>query len=114
MENGVFYLMLAFGGMLLLYALALGISGDIQMIPRHYAVKVRNKKRYARRMGLGIGLIATAPLSGGLAGITVGPVWGLIVLVGGLVLMFWVSIHFLREELPGYDASASEKEGKKR
>ena len=72
MEYAYSILMFAFAVMILLYA-ALVAPGNFDMIPRNYAVKVSNKKEYARKFAKVLCVVAISPAISGLialAGLT--------------------------------------------
>ena len=69
MEYAYSILMFAFAVMILLYA-ALVAPGNFDMIPRNYAVKVSNKKEYARKFAKVLCIVAISPSISGLVALT--------------------------------------------
>ena len=88
-------LMIIFSGALMLYAACLYISGDHHMIVRNYAVKMKNKKIYARQMGKVIGLVALAPLLGGLTSLVAGGIYPVLVMIVSFIIFIRLGIHGL-------------------
>jgi len=95
--EGYAILMLIFAGCLFLYAGLLAKTKDIGLIPRSYAVKPKNKARYAENVAKVTALAALAPLASALvARITDAALPALITLIGGLILMLWLGVRSLR------------------
>lgn len=97
MESAYSILMFCFAGLLLLYALLL--AKDEKLIPRDYAAKMEDKKRYARRLAGLLAIVALGPVFSGLAGLFTTPGQALLVLLVDLPLLIWLGIRLLfREE----------------
>ena len=92
--EGYAVLMACFAGFLLLYAALLAKTTDVQLIPRHYAAKIKNKKQYARGVAKVVALVALAPLASALTAlVTDAALPSLIVLIIGFILMLWLGIR---------------------
>lgn len=89
-------LMIIFSGALMLYAACLYISGDHHMIVRNYAVKMKNKKIYARQLGKVIGLVALAPLLGGLTSLVAGGIYPVLVMIVSFIILIRLGIRMMR------------------
>ena len=61
MEYGYSILIGILGVILFLYGLIVVLSGDILLIPKHWAAKMTDEKRYARQFGKVMMIISTAP-----------------------------------------------------
>ena len=66
--NNAIILMFIFSGAILLYALLLAWTKDIGLIRRSYAVKIKNRKKYAVQFAKVLALTAIAPALTALAG----------------------------------------------
>ena len=66
--NNAIILMFIFSGAILLYALLLAWTKDIGLIRRSYAVKIKNRKKYAVQFAKVLALTAIAPALTGLVG----------------------------------------------
>lgn len=95
MEKAFPIIMLAMSGGMLLYAGLIALGG-FDLIPRSYAVKVRDKKKYARRFAALIALLAWAPAVGGITALIFGNPAGLIVTAAALVLAIWLGRYVMR------------------
>ena len=71
------------------YAAVIAIAGTTDLIPRHYAAKVRNKKIYARRFALLLVIVAAAPIISGIVGLF-SVLAGVIILIIGLAICLYV------------------------
>ena len=98
MENGIFYLMLGFAGLMLLYAALLAVTQDTGLIPRGQVSKTKNKKRYARKVAAICGMIGLIVLSAGLVGLWISPLGALISLAAGLIFSLWCSTLIMKDE----------------
>jgi len=99
MEYGFSILMFIFSGAILLYALLLGLTKDIKLIPRNYAVKIKNKKRYAVQFAKITAVVSIAPaLTGAISLFT----QNIFCIIGMLILSFILciraGIRFFNEE----------------
>ena len=96
--EGYAVLMACFAGFLLLYAALLAKTMDVQLIPRHYAAKMKNKKQYAKGVAKVVALVALAPLASALAAfITDAALPSLLVLFIGFILTLWLGIRMNRQ-----------------
>ena len=62
MEYGYSILIGILGIILLLYGLIVFLSGDIMLIPKNWAAKMTDRKRYAKQFGKVIMIVSSAPL----------------------------------------------------
>lgn len=97
METGFSILMLCFAGMILIYALLLGLTKDLNMIPyrQRHAAKVTDKKAHAVKIAKILAITAAAPALGGLAGF-ISPAAGGIVIIAALPLCIWAGVKFVK------------------
>lgn len=65
MERAYSILMFCFAGMILLYA-ALLAPGNVELIPRRWAVPIKDRKDYAKRFAKLLALLSLSPLSSGI------------------------------------------------
>lgn len=99
MEYAFSILMFCFAGMLLLYAGLLAAAKDPQLIPRHFASKIKNPKVYALQFAKLTALTAAAPFLSGLVGLT-DQMWAAgIVLIAAFVLCIHFGIRFFMRDL---------------
>ncbi len=96
MEYGFGILMLCMAGMLLLYAGLLALIKDPQMIPRHYAVNMKNKKQYCVQLAKVIALVSLAPLECGLISFTGHNIIAAIVGLGQFIFSMWGGIKLMK------------------
>jgi len=68
MEYGFSILMFIFSGAILLYALLLAWTKDVNLIRRHYAAKIKDEKKYAVQFAKLLAVVAAAPALAGIAG----------------------------------------------
>lgn len=108
MEQAYSILMFCFALGLLLYAVAIALSGSTELIPRSEMVKVRDRKRYARQFAKTLAIVALGPAVSGLIGLLLGPGLGTIALVPAMVVCIWVGVRFSSGELD--DTSADEED----
>ena len=94
MEYGLSVLMFCFSGALLLYAglLAMEKKRPDLLIPRHYAGKMGNPVKYARRIAKIVVVCAAAPLLTGIVGLFAPPLVVGIVFVVALILAIWLGV----------------------
>ena len=97
MEYAFSILMFAFAGALLLYALILGLSKDIKMVPRSYAAQMKNPKAYARRLAQVIALTAAAPALSALDGLFRQGWRPLVTLFVVLVICLWIGVRMMKD-----------------
>lgn len=74
---------------ILIYAAVIAIVGSTDLIPRHYAARVRNKKIYARRFALLLVIVAAAPIISGVVGLF-SVLAGVIILIIALAVCLYV------------------------
>ncbi len=91
--------MFVFAGALLIYA-ALLSAGESGLIMREYAVKMKDKKQYAKQLGKVIALVAAAPVLSGLVALffesdeLLVPV---IILVAGIAAAIYLGTRIMRK-----------------
>ena len=88
-------LMLAFSGMLLLYAGLLALTKDYKLIPRSCAVSPKDPGAYAAAFARMIALVAMAPLTAALFG-WIRTELGVAMLLIDFPLCIYVGTHFFR------------------
>lgn len=88
-------LMFMFSGGLLLYAAILYLSKDVKMIPRDYAVKVTDKRRYAVQFAKVMALVALAPAYGGIVGLF-STFWGLVAMITQMILAIYLGTKLMK------------------
>ena len=89
--EGYAVLMLCFAGFLFIYAGILAKTRNFKLIPRHDAVKTKDKKEYTEKVAKATALAALAPLASALvARITDAALPSLLMLLGGFVLTIWL------------------------
>ena len=96
MEYALYFVSFGFGGALMLYAILLRLTLDVKLIPRNYAAEIKDPKDYAKTVSRMIFFLALALLSGGWVGVYAGPLIGLIVMLGTLVLAIWLCVWLWR------------------
>lgn len=69
------------------YALIIGLTKDIKLIARHYAVKTKDKKKYAVQSAKLLAVVSIAPALSGIAGLFTDSV---LIVIGALVIGFIV------------------------
>ncbi len=97
MENKYFaILMFAFAGLILIYAGILYLTKDSTMIMRDYAVKMKDKKAYARQFAKLVALFSLSPILSGITAMvwSIGP--GLIVLVLASVILLAIGLRLMK------------------
>lgn len=94
-DNPFSILMFCFSGALILYAALLALTKDYRLIPRHYAVKVKDEKAYARKMAKVIALVAVAPLHCGLGAMFSVPL-AMVVLVAEIIMAIWIGTEIMK------------------
>ncbi len=70
---------------ILIYAAIIAITGSTELIPRHYAARVRNKQIYARRFALLLVIVSAAPIISGVVGL-------FSILAGVIILLLGVAV----------------------
>ena len=95
MEHAFPIILLAFGGLMLLYAGLTAVCG-FELIPKNYSVKVRDKKKYARCFAALIAVLGWVPVIAGLCGLFFGNLTALIILIAGLVFAIWIGRYIMR------------------
>ena len=96
MEHVFSYMTLAFGGMLMLYAGLLRLTLDVRMIPKHWAVEMKDPRNYAKMVAHIVIFLALAFLAGGWVGVYARPLFGFLTLAVCLVLAIWLSVRLWR------------------
>ena len=97
MEYGYSILMGIFAIVLLLYGLVIFLSGDILLVPKHWASKMSDPKKYAKQFGKIIMIISTAPLLSAILALfgSFMMIPSIIVLIGGIAGGIIIGIHIL-------------------
>lgn len=97
--EGYATLMFVFAGILFLYAGLLATTQNMNLLPRSDAVKVKDKKGYAKRAASILALTALAPFfSALLARRTGSAAAALLTLVGGGAAMLWLGVKLTAKE----------------
>lgn len=97
MENNYYaILMFAFAGLLLIYSLILYITKDSTMIMRDWAVKMKDKKLYARQFSKLTALVSLAPILSGITALFSSVGLGLGVLVGAMVILLIIGVKKIK------------------
>ncbi len=97
MENKYYaILMFAFAGLLLIYAGIMFLTKDSTMIMRDYAVKMKDKKAYARQFAKVIALFALSPILSGITAVVWSIGAGMIVLVLASVIFLIIGVRSMR------------------
>ena len=99
MEKGFPVLMLCFAALLALYGLVLFLTKDPGMIPRNYAVDMKDGKMYAQQFGKGIMLIALSPALCGITGLLFGNKAAVIVLIVSFIVFMWLTVKIVQKAL---------------
>ncbi len=88
--------MFAFAGLILIYAGILYLTKDSTMIMRDYAVKMKDKKAYARQFAKLVALFSLSPILSGITAMvwSIGP--GLIVLVLASVILLAIGLRLMK------------------
>lgn len=90
--------MFIFAGAILLYAIVLGVTKDIGMLPYRARASIRkkNRKKYLGELAKAVALAAIAPAVSGIVGIR-SDFWGLISLVVMLVVTLWLGPKIMKD-----------------
>ncbi len=88
-------LMLCFSGALLLYAGLLALTKDYKLIPRGYAVKVKNKRAYAVNMAKVVALTAVPPAHCAIAAMFNGVLAATVLLVE-MAMAIWIGTQIMK------------------
>ena len=100
MEYGYSILMGIFGIVLLIYGLIVFLSGDIMLVPRNWAAKMTDKKRYAKQFGKVVMIVSSAPLLSALVALfdSFMIIPAVIVLIGGIAGGIAIGIRILPKD----------------
>lgn len=100
MEYGYSILMGIFGIVLLIYGLIVFLSGDIMLVPRNWAAKMTDKKRYAKQFGKVVMIVSSAPLLSALVALfgSLMIIPAVIVLIGGIAGGIAIGIRILPKD----------------
>lgn len=90
MDYAVSVLMFCFAGMILLYAAALAVFKDANMIPYSQMAKIEKPKAYAVQFAKVMFLVAMAPALGGVVGLLFGNGAALITSLAALAVFIWL------------------------
>ena len=96
MEYAFYFICVGFGGALLLYAILLRLTLDVRMIPKHWAVEMKDPRNYAKMVAHIVIFLALAFLAGGWVGVYARPLFGFLTLAVCLVLAIWLSVRLWR------------------
>ena len=100
MEYGYSILMGIFGIVLLIYGLIVFLSGDSMLVPRNWAAKMTDKKRYAKQFGKVVMIVSSAPLLSALVALfdSFMIIPAVIVLIGGIAGGIAIGIRILPKD----------------
>lgn len=100
MEYGYSILMGIFGIVLLIYGLIVFLSGDIMLVPRNWAAKMTDKKRYAKQLGKVVMIVSSAPLLSALVALfgSLMIIPAVIVLIGGIAGGIAIGIRIMPKD----------------
>ena len=98
MDYAFYFLTLGFGGMLLLYAIALRLTLDVKMIPKSYGVKIKNPREYARTVAVMLALLSLAFFSGGWVALYAGTAVGALVWIACLAAVIWLCVRLWKRD----------------
>ncbi|MBQ6639247.1 MAG: hypothetical protein IJH82_11480 [Lachnospiraceae bacterium] len=100
MEYGYSILMGIFGIVLLIYGLIVFLSGDIMLVPRNWAAKMTDKKRYAKQFGKVVMIVSSAPLLSALVALfdSFMIIPAVIVLIGGIAGGIAIGIRIMPKD----------------
>ncbi len=100
MEYGYSILMGIFGIVLLIYGLIVFLSGDIMLVPRNWAAKMTDKKRYAKQFGKVVMIVSSAPLLSALVALfgSLMIIPAVIVLIGGIAGGIAIGIRIMPKD----------------
>ena len=100
MEYGYSILMGIFGIVLLIYGLIVFLSGDIMLVPRNWAAKMTDKKRYAKQFGKVVMIVSSAPLLSALVALfgSFMIIPAVIVLIGGIAGGIAIGIRIMHKD----------------
>lgn len=105
MEHAISILLFLFAGLLLLYAGLIAATKSTDLIPRDYAAKMEDKKRYAVQFAKVLAAVSLAPAIGGAAGLILGNGAAAVVTLAAFVLILWRASRWM----DGEKRKASEK-----
>ena len=97
MEKAFPILLLCFAGAIILYALLLAATKDVNLIPRSEQAKIPDPKAYALRFAGIMGLVAVGPLAGGIAGLIYDNKRAAIALIVGMVFSLWGATQLIKK-----------------
>ncbi len=94
MKYGFSILMFCFSAGILIFAGILAAAKDPTLIPRHYSVKIKNKKRYATQFAKVLTVTAAAPFAAGITGLIWNAEQTLIPAILVLIASFFICMYF--------------------
>ncbi len=89
--------MFVFGGMLLIYSAILYATGDVKLIPRHWAAKIDDEKAYARGIAGVVALVALTPVLGGVTALFAPPLVTGIVMAVSFILFMYLGVQIMKK-----------------
>lgn len=98
MNEGFPIIMLAFSGMLLIYAGLMALTKDYKMLPlrMRQSVKPKDSRKYMTQLAKVIAVVAAAPGLSGLLGFWNIPV-AVVILIGGIILAIWLGTRIMKD-----------------
>ena len=98
MNEGFPIIMLAFSGMLLVYAGLMALTKDYKMLPlrMRQSVKPKDSRKYMTHLAKVIAIVAAAPGLSGLLGFWNIPV-AVVILIGGTILAIWLGTRIMKD-----------------
>ena len=100
MEYAYSILMFCFSGAILIYA-GLIAPGNVELIRNYWAVKMKDRKAYARQFAKLLALTALAPLLSGIVALICGPdrlpLLPVVVLIVGTIVCIKTGLRFMRD-----------------
>jgi len=98
MNEGFPIIMLAFSGMLLVYAGLMALTKDYKMLPlrMRQSVKPKDSRKYMTQLAKVIAIVAAAPGLSGLLGFWNIPV-AVVILIGGTILAIWLGTRIMKD-----------------
>ena len=97
MEKAFPILMLCFAGAIILYALLLAATKDVNLIPHSDKASIPDPKAYALRFAGIMGLVSIGPLASGIAGLIYDNKRAAIALIVGIVFSLWGATRLVKK-----------------
>ena len=98
MNEGFPIIMLAFSGMLLIYAGLMALTKDYKMLPlrMRQSVEPKDCRKYMTQLAKVIAIVAAVPGLSGLLGFWNIPV-AVVILIGGIILAIWMGTRIMKD-----------------